>query len=183
MIEIQVNPDQMRRAIERSSLMPNDPSIPAPMFGADRQRILAGYLGEEIVADYLGVEVADEYDYDLVVAGQRIDVKTIGARRKPTRTYSATVNSWKDGGKHRQAADFYIFAQIHMVLGKCWIMGHIACEEFFRKATLVEKGKELCPGVPRAIASCHILPVYELIEARDGWGRTPGFPMQNSLAG
>lgn len=133
-------------------------------FGSEQNRTLIGYLGEEIIRDYLGLKsLDDDYQYDLVYNGHRIEVKSVSCKFKPRLDYLCTVNSHDLSGVHKQQADFYVFTRIINDMSEGWILGFVPCSEFFEKGKFVEKGSTVIPGVKFWKANATVLPISGLI--------------------
>ena len=133
------------------------------LFGSERDRTLIGYIGEYMVMDYLKIEIEDDqFDYDLIYANKKLEVKSISCKFKPKLNYLCTVNSFNLKGVHKQKADFYVFTRIINNMSKGWILGFIDCQKFFNKGTFVKKGSNVVPGVKFWKANATILPINEL---------------------
>ena len=78
MIEINVNKNIIEKAKKRLSKINKDNLIPSK-FGYNQNRILEGYIGEEIIRDYLGIKITeDKFDYDLISKkNKKLEVKTV----------------------------------------------------------------------------------------------------------
>jgi len=77
MIRVEITPDIITRG--RLFLPDPDATIKNNLkFGYDSERILRGYIGEIIIGDYLvGSERINDYDYDLLYKGLKLEVKTL----------------------------------------------------------------------------------------------------------
>ncbi len=147
MIEIIVTEKQRESAQQRLSKFHFDRGRGLSMFGSEKDRTLFGYLGEQIVLDYLGITSSQEtFEYDLIYRAKRLEVKTISCKFKPLNHYLCTVNSYDLSGIHQQEADYYVFVRIINDKSKAWILGYIACKEFFRLGTFVPKGSTVFKG-------------------------------------
>lgn len=133
MIEVAITDDQRNRAAQLYDFEVLNNSISkgwSNKFGA---------LGEVIVADHFkerDVNTESTYDYDLIVDGYKIDVKSKQTNVKPLPHYLATVASFNT----TQDCDFYLFTRITKDLSKGWILGYIKPSEFYRLADFVNKG-------------------------------------------
>ena len=75
--------------------------------------------------------IIDDYEYDIIINGIKVDVKTISCKFKPTPNFLAVVNSCEMEGDHRQEADSYIFVRMREDCEVAWIVGYMMCEKFF----------------------------------------------------
>lgn len=144
MIEISITSDIIQFASQKLEKVNTRKNLGLSKFGSERNRILAGYIGERIIMKYLGLKTDDDdYQYDLISnKGKKLEVKTITCKFKPKPNYWCTVNSHDLSGVHKQDADFYIFIRILNDYSKGWILGWIACESFFKKGEFISKGKD-----------------------------------------
>ena len=123
---------------------------------------LAGALGEIIVCDEYKGEQANTYDYDLIINGFKIDVKTkrISNNLSPKKTWNATVPNFNT----TQKCDYYCFVNLRNNFEVGFINGFITKEDFYEKASFREKG-EIDPsgnGVWRFKADCYNLSIVNL---------------------
>lgn len=143
MRELHINPAMVEKAQAKLEKLSTRSNLGLSKFGSEYDRILVGYVGEQIVIDFLGMaEYVDGFDFDLVYKGKRLEVKTISCKFKPFPDYLCTVNSHDLDGVHKQKADYYIFLRILNDKSKGWILGYMPCEEFFKKGKFVEKGTD-----------------------------------------
>lgn len=143
MIEINVNKNIIEKAKKRLSKINKDNLIPSK-FGYNQNRILEGYIGEEIIRDYLGIKITeDKFDYDLISKkNKKLEVKTVSCISKPKSHYLCTVNSHSEEYTHKQKADFYIFVRLLKNYKTAWLVGWINCKDFFLEGKFVKKGKD-----------------------------------------
>ncbi|WP_299823691.1 hypothetical protein [uncultured Pontibacter sp.] len=131
-------------------------------FGSEPERTYYGYLGEQLVMKYLGItEDTDDYEYDVLYKGYRLDIKSISCKFKPPVSFLCTVNSCYDEGEHRQDADFYVFARVKYDFTVGWILGFMHCGDFFRKSTYLPKGS-VYEGMEFFKANANIIPISKL---------------------
>lgn len=143
MKEIIINKEIIKRAEARLKDIGNSNETRINKFGSEKNRILIGYIGEEIIKEFLNIKSNSEtYEYDIVSKGKKIEVKTISCSFKPKLNYLCTVNSHDLNKVHKQDADYYIFLRINSDFSKGWILGYIKCPDFFKKGTFVEKGED-----------------------------------------
>ena len=138
-----------------------DPTRAKRQFASEGKRLLYGYLGEIIIMNYYNVDDVDDYEYDVVIKGYRVDIKSISCKFKPPMHYLATVNSCEIDGEHRQDADIYIFVRIKEDCSLAWIVGYIECERFFEMSKFINKG-ETYHGMTFEKANMNVLPIKDL---------------------
>lgn len=163
MIEVQIPQKTIDYAQKKLDFVKTSKGLGLSKFGSEKHRILVGYIGEKIIMDYLSIkEDSDDYNFDLISnKGKRLEVKTITCKFKPKPDYWCTVNSHDLEGVHKQKADYYIFLRILNDFSKGWILGWIACEDFFKQGEFVEKGKDF--GKFEFVkANATILPIEKL---------------------
>jgi hypothetical protein len=135
MIEINITPDQIERAANLYS------------FGALKNSIMKGgsnnfgALGEIIVNDYflsIGKDVnhLGHYDYDFIIEGKRVDVKTKKVFRLDLKNVKATVAAFNT----YQNCDFYFFTQVLSDMSKGYLLGYMQKDEFYEKAIFKHEG-------------------------------------------
>ena len=161
--EIRIDDDMRNRAKSKYNKIKLDPERDKRRFGSEGKRILEGYLGEIVVMDYYGVGDIDDYEYDIIINGIKVDVKTISCKFKPTPNFLAVVNSCEIDGEHRQKADTYIFVRMREDYEVAWIVGYMMCEKFFDLSTFVKKG-ETFDGMKFEKANLNVLPIENLYQ-------------------
>jgi len=135
MIEVAVTPSMYRAAKQRFE------------FGALRASItkgggnLAGALGELAYIEWLTkrgyrVEDTSTYDYDIIVNGFKVDVKTKRINNKPADNYRVAVAS----ANTTQKCDFYFFAYCLYNTNKVYLSGYCAKAQYFEKASFRKQG-------------------------------------------
>ena len=117
---------------------------------------LAGYLGEEALSPHISAEIVsnnrgtDKYNHDLLVStGKRVEVKTKRRTVAPRDYYDVSVAKTSS----HQQPDIYAFISIEFEratkdhpkryygLKNIWLCGFMPAEEYWKRATLWEKGK------------------------------------------
>ena len=135
MVEIIISQEQKERARELYDFDELNNSISkgwSNKFGA---------IGEVITADYFkerkrSVDTNSTYDFDLIVDGHKIDVKSKQTNVKPQPHYLATVANFNT----TQQCNFYLFTRILKDLSKGWLLGYINPVKFYELADFVNKG-------------------------------------------
>lgn len=119
---------------------------------------LAGFVGEQIALQILGGEWSNTYDYDIVLDGLKIDVKTKQTTVKPKPFYECSVADYNT----KQRCDAYAFVRLLTDFSKGWYLGYMDKNEYFSKATLLRKG-EIDPSNNFTVrADCYNLAIQEL---------------------
>lgn len=100
-----------------------------------------GALGEIVVYDIskkkgLSVEFNSTYDYDLIIEGYKVDVKTKRTTVTPKPYYLCSISSFNT----KQKCDFYFFLRISEDLRKCFLLGYKKKNDFFKECTFNKKG-------------------------------------------
>ena len=161
-IETNISKELINRAEERIDSL-NFNRTEMSKFGSDKKRTLIGYIGEYMVMDFLDVKnEIDDFDYDIIYNGMKVEIKTISCKFKPFSHYLCTVNSHSLHGIHKQNADYYIFTRIINDLSKGWILGFIKCTDFFKRGKFNKKGSNIVSGITFSKANATTLPIYKL---------------------
>tara|TARA_R110002167_G_scaffold356838_1_gene572025 strand:+ start:153 stop:497 length:345 start_codon:yes stop_codon:yes gene_type:complete len=74
-----------------------------------------GFLGELVALDVLGGIHQNTMDYDILVDGSKIDVKTKKTTVKPKPDYDCSVADLT----RKQNCDYYAFVRVHQI--KVWV--------------------------------------------------------------
>ncbi len=107
---------------------------------------LGGRVGEIAFASYVGAEIADDYDYDLILNGEKIEIKT-KRRTVPIKGhYEVSVASTS----LHQNPDRYVFISVQFKrkkgfnyygLEKVWLCGDMKADEYLKKSRVWKKGE------------------------------------------
>jgi len=122
---------------------------------------MAGFLGEFAVAEALGAEVCNTLDYDLMLDGKKIDVKTKQSKPKPKPEYEASLADFNTD----QDCDYYLFARVVPTFQHAWVLGFYPKHKYIEDATFHEKGEYDFSNGFKFRADCHNLRHDALI----GW--------------
>ncbi len=119
-----------------------------------------GFLGELIFAEATGAKICNTYDYDAIIKGKTIDIKTKTCSSHPLLSYECSIASYNI----TQQCDFYVFVRILKNFKTGWILGKIKKKDFFNKARFrlkgeVDKNSDLGWTFK---ADCYNLPISEL---------------------
>tara|TARA_Y100000114_G_C11609540_1_gene254414 strand:- start:181 stop:657 length:477 start_codon:yes stop_codon:yes gene_type:complete len=121
---------------------------------------LAGFIGEQVVLNVLGGEWVNTYQYDLIINGFKVDVKTKQTSVKPLPHYEcsiAEVNS-------TQECDYYAFTRVKKDFSISWYLGVMPKNQYFQKAKFLKKG-DVDPANNYTVrASCYNLAIEDLEE-------------------
>lgn len=126
-----------------------------------------GFLGEEVLKKYAGDKVKLEgdntYNYDIILNGKKVDVKSKLTAVKPKSDYDCSVAAYNTS----QLCDLYIFVRIHDLLESGWILGYLPKEEYYKKARFLKKG-EIDPTNNFTVkADCYNVKIYDLMDIKD----------------
>jgi hypothetical protein len=123
-----------------------------------------GALGEVIIHDIheaagYDVDFNSTYDYDLIIDGYKVDVKTkkFTAKFKPNKDWIVSISNHNT----KQQCDYYLFLGISDNLKEYSLHGYMTPKEFYKKATFNKKG-EIDPdgnGVWRFKDDCYNLKI------------------------
>jgi len=97
---------------------------------------IAGFIGELIAVEYYGGLRLPTKDYDILLDGKRIDVKTKRTSVKPKPEYMCSIATTS----LHQDCDEYIFVRVKNDMRRAWVLGRISSQDFFENATLFRKG-------------------------------------------
>ena len=99
-----------------------------------------GAIGEIIIQDIFvekGCQVKNEntFDYDLIINGKTIDVKTKRTTAFPKAEYNCSIAAYNT----KQQCDYYFFIRVNENLKDAYLLGYIKKSDFFEKATFNKK--------------------------------------------
>lgn len=157
MIEINITENQRQRAKELYEFNILNGSVTR---GAGNE---VGALGEIIVLDRYkdNAEYVGDYNYDLIIKGKRVDVKTKKQNVPPASHHTFNIFAYNT----KQECDYYCFVVIHKSLEKGWIVGWKQKDEFFRTAQFRKEG-EIDDSIPNCTwtfkGDCYCLKITEL---------------------
>jgi len=100
-----------------------------------------GALGEILIYDLciekgLNVDDKSTYDYDLIIEGYTVDVKTKRTTVIPKPHYLCSISSFNT----KQKCDFYFFVRINENMKEAYLLGYKAKEKFFNESKFAKKG-------------------------------------------
>lgn len=133
MIEIEITTQQIARAEHLYQFGALNNSITQ---GANN---IFGAVGEIVVFDYFNttttIDFTSTFDFDMIVNGFKIDVKTRVCKNEPTQ------NFWLDipASNTTQRCDFFFFVFVLQDLTRAFLAGYIRPEQFFSRATFIAK--------------------------------------------
>ena len=156
MIQVEVTEDNWNQARERFHKQMNkmnwNRDFDLVQFGYDTNRIYHGLLGEEIIRAYYDCDIPEEesYQYDLLIKGYKVEVKTIVAKFKPQPSYLCLVTHGGEKGERvahaLQDADYYMFVRLQEDLKKAWLVGYMGCDDFINRSKFFKKGSTFKEG-------------------------------------
>jgi hypothetical protein len=133
MREVIIRPEQIEEARRKAKEM-----------GALNNSILEGkgnvygFMGEIVFAEAMGLAFSNTFDYDFILDGIKIDVKTKHCTSPPRPEYECSV---ADVNKD-QDCHFYVFVRVMKDLSKAWILGKKRKADYYNEATFYKKGQE-----------------------------------------
>jgi len=101
-----------------------------------------GALGEIVVIEYykkhgVNAEHVGTFDYDIIIANKKVDVKTKKVNNPPQLFHNATIPAFNV----LQKTDIYYFVYVMSDMTKAYLVGWLYKEEFFNKAELKRSGE------------------------------------------
>jgi hypothetical protein len=126
---------------------------------------LIGYLGEVIVYDYLGVKydsTKHSKDFDLIVSGKKLEIKTKKCSSPPKDSYLCSVASTS----MHQDCDYYIFTRVDVNLTKAWILGYISKKDFLSSGFFGKKGEADGKNGFAFKVDCHNIKISDLFDIK-----------------
>ncbi len=161
-INLKVTEDQVKRA---EGLYP---------FGSLKNSItrgksnIYGAIGEIVAHDYLKntgrvVDLVNTADFDLIVNGNKIDVKTKRTTVPPLQNFNCSISAHNT----TQECSHYLFVRVHENKRCAWIVGYMPKDEFFKRAKFFRKGQK-DPKFPawKFAADCYNLEISKLQSIR-----------------
>ncbi len=97
---------------------------------------VAGFLGEIIFAKHFNGTINNTYDYDVIVKGKKVDVKTKETTVIPEPYYFATVA----GYNIKQKCDYYYFVRVNIKEKKAYLLGGLSKSGFYKEAIFYKEG-------------------------------------------
>ena len=119
---------------------------------------IAGFVGELLVAEHIGGEVCNTYDYDVLLDGVRIDVKTKRAKFQPYPHFDCSIMGFNTS----QDCDYYYFARIKTDFTIAWLLGAYPKELYFKDAILHKAGSVDKSNNFTFKADCYNLAIHKL---------------------
>jgi len=136
MIEIDIKREQIERAEELFSFRNLKNSI------TKGESQIYGALGEIVVLDYyekhgVNAQYVGSFDYDIIIANKKVDVKTKKVNNPPQLEHNATIPACNV----LQKTDIYYFVYVMSDMTKAYLVGWLYKDEFFAKAELKKSGE------------------------------------------
>lgn len=121
---------------------------------------LAGFIGEQIVLQVLGGDWLNTYEYDLIIDGHKVDVKTKQTSVVPLPHYECSITEYNA----KQDCDYYAFTRVKKDFSVGWYLGAMKKADYFYKAKYLKKG-EVDPSNNYTVrATCYNLAIDQLKE-------------------
>lgn len=136
MIRLNISPEQLQRAKEMYEFNALKNSV------TEGKSNIYGAIGEVMVYDHFkdtfDVELENTFDYDLLINGKRIEVKTkktsnIGVNEEYNVNIFAT--------SIKQMCDYYFFTIVTDNFKVCYLLGYLRRFDFYKIATFAKKGE------------------------------------------
>lgn len=153
---LSISDEQMKRAKELFEFKRLNNSI------TKGEGNLAGALGEILMADKFKGKQANTFDYDIIIQGFYIDVKTkrFTAKFTPNPNWNLNIPDFNT----TQKCDYYCFVGMADDYKRAYFYGFIKRDDFYKKAVFGKKG-EIDPngnGTWTFRADCYNLLISEL---------------------
>lgn len=164
-VPVNIRDDTRERLLERARKWSEEvKDISWESLNEDGNRI-AGKYGELVFHEVFGGTIEDDYDYDILYDGMKVDVKT-SQRTAPAVWHNRAVIPAE---KYEQDCDVYYWISVFGVdsedpFGKAWLCGWMEPEEFFEKCRFTKKGDVL--GVTKMPVNMYSLFYNELKHRR-----------------
>lgn len=108
-----------------------------------KNSLYIGILGEVLYEKlFEGAVRINNFNYDFLYRGRKIDVKTKECKFKPKPHYSATVEAYT---RYQQKCEAYVFFRIRRDHKVAWLLGSKNKSTFFKHAKFYKKG-DTAPG-------------------------------------
>ena len=117
-----------------------------------------GFLGELVALDVLGGIHQNTMDYDILVDGSKIDVKTKKTTVKPKPDYDCSVADLT----RKQNCDYYAFVRVLSDQSVGWFLGLKKAEQYFTDARYIKKGDYDNSNGFTARANCYNMSISAL---------------------
>jgi hypothetical protein len=105
---------------------------------------VAGFIGELVFCEFFKAIHDNTYDYDAVINGITVDVKTKRCNSEPLVYYNASVAAYNT----KQKCDYYYFVRVNNEYTKAWLLGKCRKDRFYKESVFYKKG-EIDPDSPK----------------------------------
>lgn len=157
MIEILTTPEIIAEAKEKAIELG---ILPKSMTKGKKNTI--GLLGELVVASYFNVPLTSTYNYDLILNGHTVDVKSQEIKNPPSNDYLWAFPEINN----EQSCDYYCFTFVKSDLSRIWIAGFYEKDLYYKHATLEPAGTLMTNG-KRYEKNNYILQVWCIINKKN----------------
>lgn len=117
-----------------------------------------GFLGEFAFLEAFGGERHHDYEYDIMYDDTKVEVKTKKRTVDPQPHYQADIFDLNT----EQECDIYYFVSINSETNTVWMCGYLTPDEFYERATFMEKGERNHGNGHVYQEDCWVLPYTEL---------------------
>ena len=126
--------------IEQAKVLSDEMGVLKGVVSSHRKNMV-GFIGELLFIELFGGEHVGGYDYDILIKGKKVDVKSSECNTYPKPNHVAKVFC----GFAHQKCDYYAFFKIKKSWEEAWYCGALSKQEFLQKASINKKGSIL-PG-------------------------------------
>lgn len=98
---------------------------------------VTGFLGEAAVLSLTGGDLRDTVSFDILLEGNRIDVKTKSCSSEPKGHYLCSVMEYQLGNE----CDSYFFVRVNLTKREGWILGFISKDRLLKEGIVCKKGE------------------------------------------
>ena len=138
MLTIEIKKEQIERAEKHYGVL-QDVSLRGSITKGKGN--IYGALGEVVVNDiyskHYDCEFINNYDYDLIIDGDKVDVKTKRTTVKPSEEYNCSISAFNT----TQDCNFYVFVRITEDKKTAYVLGYKKKTTFFKQAIFGKKGQ------------------------------------------
>ena len=141
MIKLEITPEELKRAKEMYQFNALKNSVTegkSNIYGAIGEVMVFNYFKNTYWKDRFDVKLENTFDYDLLINGKRIEIKTKKASNLPI-SEDYNVNIFATSMK--QMCDYYFFTIVTDDFKLCYLLGYLRRFDFYKIATFAKKGQ------------------------------------------
>lgn len=158
MIKLNISPKQLERAKEMYQFNALKNSV------TEGKSNIYGAIGEVMVYDHFkdkfDVEFENTFDYDLIINGNTIEIKT---KKTSNIAISEEYNVNIFATSKHQMCDYYFFTIVTDDFKLCYLLGYLKKIDFYKIATFANKGDSDGPYF-KFTADCYNVKIKDLIK-------------------